>query len=173
MKLIQRYITGSSCKLQRCGLITATLRTTEGTITPIAIPSSLIKRLPYKQLQTFGLNGSKALAIPTNWQINPLTREIQHIDYVMLNKQLMINKVPILFISTTNVGNHIKPASIRVNAISGVSIMPNYVKVDMSSFDEGITPTITSIVNRFQRVILFPADANLSVVTFAYSGKII
>ncbi|MGP1916667.1 MAG: hypothetical protein ACTS6G_04640 [Candidatus Hodgkinia cicadicola] len=147
MKLIQRSTAGSSYsrKLKRCGMIPAVLHFPGGWTVATAVASSQIRRMPFRQLRLFEVNGSRIPMLPIRWQLNPLTRTIQHIEYEVLNKRIMNCEVPLLCVNFADTVGNIKPFVSRRNVITNTSLVPNYVKLDLSSFVEDCTPVLNYI----------------------------
>ncbi|MGP1914656.1 MAG: hypothetical protein ACTS5P_00545 [Candidatus Hodgkinia cicadicola] len=147
MKLTQRHTAGSSYsrKLKRCGLIPAVLRFPGGWTVATSVASSQIRRMSYRQLRLFEVNGSRIPLLPIRWQLNPLTREVQHIEYEVLTKRIVRCEVPLLYVNCADGAGTVKPNVSTRNVITNVSLVPNYVKLDASSFVEGHIPTFNYV----------------------------
>ncbi|MGP1918169.1 MAG: hypothetical protein ACTS4U_00450 [Candidatus Hodgkinia cicadicola] len=147
MKLTRRHTAGSShCRsLRRCGLIPAVLRFPGGWAVATAVASSQIRRMSYRQLRHFEVNGSRVPALPVRWQLNPLTREIQHIEYEALDKRIVRCKAPSFCVNFADVAGGVKTTFPCLEVIANVSLVPNYVKLDVSNFEGGTAPTVECI----------------------------
>ncbi|MFP3018959.1 MAG: hypothetical protein ACEY26_00885 [Candidatus Hodgkinia cicadicola] len=147
MKLTRRHSAGSSrCRtLRRCGLIPAALRFPGGWTVAAAVAASQIRRMSYRQLRHFEVNGSQVPALPIRWQLNPLTREIQHIEYETLNKRIVRCKVPSFCVNFADVAGSVKPTFPSRNVITNVSLVPNYVKLDVSNFAGDNAPNVEDV----------------------------
>ncbi|MFP3037593.1 MAG: hypothetical protein ACKER6_00675 [Candidatus Hodgkinia cicadicola] len=147
MKLIQRHFAGSkhAGRLRSCGLIPATLRLAGGRTLLTAIPRSQLRRLSYRQSHIFTVNGAKVIALPTRWHLDPLSREVRHLEYETINQQIVQCEVPVLCVNSADVASHVKPNASPLTLVAGVSLVPNYVKVDTFGFGEGETPTFKAL----------------------------
>ncbi|MGP1922760.1 MAG: hypothetical protein ACTS5F_01700 [Candidatus Hodgkinia cicadicola] len=83
--------------------------------------------------------------LPIRWQLNPLTRDIQHIEYEVLNKRIINCEVPLLCVNFADTVGNVKPIVPSRNVITNTSLIPNYVKLDLSSFAEDHIPTFNYI----------------------------
>ncbi|MGP1911290.1 MAG: hypothetical protein ACTS4T_00500 [Candidatus Hodgkinia cicadicola] len=147
MKLTRRHTAGSShCRtLRRYGLIPAVLHFPGGWTVATAVASSQIRRMSYRQLRHFEVNGSQVPALPVRWQLNPLTRELQHIEYEVLNQRIVRCEVPSICVNFANIVGSVKSIVPCRNVITNVSLVPNYVKLDVSSFARDNVPSVECI----------------------------
>ncbi|MGP1927050.1 MAG: hypothetical protein ACTS80_00365 [Candidatus Hodgkinia cicadicola] len=63
----------------------------------------------------------------------------------MLTKRIVRCEVPLLYVNCADSAGTVKPNVSTRNVITNASLVPNYVKLDASSFVEGHIPTFNCV----------------------------
>ncbi|XXM90109.1 hypothetical protein AADW59_00755 [Candidatus Hodgkinia cicadicola] len=152
LELLPRSQTGSrACKLLRAaGFIPGIVRLGIEHTLAVSVCAKAIKRLPYKQCMRAVLNGEAMVIRLSRYQLDPVSYDIQHVEYELCKRVLAHTLARVLMFNLTNcaavkLGAKIKTLKTRVNLIGEISLSPNYIKADVSEHTKGDDVLLTRL----------------------------
>ncbi len=132
----------------------------------IAVCERNLKKLAYRQRLVAALNGVRITVLLVRYQVSALTRRVQHIEYEQIESALVSVHLPVLFVSATpKLGIKLKAPATKVAVVGSASLVPNYIKVELSSFSAGSQVVFSSLAYRHLRIL--PAEANCVLAALA------
>ncbi|ATY93583.1 50S ribosomal protein L25 [Candidatus Hodgkinia cicadicola] len=151
LPLLPRLRRGSkACKLLRAsGFVPGLIRIDKRVIS-VCVCVKLIKRLSYRQIVCATLSSQVMFLKLAHYQLNPMTFEIQHVEYHDCKRALNNTETRILVFKSANcalVRSGAKPKTLytTLNVIGEASVAPNYIKVDISEYVKGENVIMTRL----------------------------
>ncbi|XXN13755.1 MAG: hypothetical protein AAI978_00750 [Candidatus Hodgkinia cicadicola] len=167
--LLPRPSLGSKASnlLRKAGFIPGTVRL-GAHLLPIIVCAKLINRLPYKQQFNAILNGRLLTLTLSRYQLDPISFEIQHIEYCQHQRALTCTLTRILLFNATNCaavrsGAKFKMLQTRLNLVGESSLAPNYIKADISECVKGDDVVLTCL--RYKRAQFVTSQARNVLAT--------
>ncbi len=138
-KMILRHKIGFKVNynLKNHGFVPGTLILSNGHILSIAINEITLKRISYKQKLIAVINNIKIAVMLNQYQIDNNTQKLWHLKYKQLQQILILELVPIVFIKnnkSNKLNSSLNKPVLKLIIISNSSLIPNYIKVELSGF---------------------------------------
>ncbi|XXN19722.1 MAG: hypothetical protein AAJB65_00695 [Candidatus Hodgkinia cicadicola] len=149
--LLPRPRRGSkACKLLRASGFVPGVVKIGNNITAVSVCAKSIRRLSYKQTTYATLNNKIVALALTRYQLDPVSFEIQHIEYTECQRALANTATRILVFKSANcaiVRSGAKPKTLHtvLNIIGEASLAPNYIKINISEYVKGENVIITRL----------------------------
>lgn len=104
-------------------------------------------------------------ALLIRYQVSPLTRLIQHVEYEQIEDTLAVTRLPVLFVSVTSkTGINLKAPTAEVTIVGSASLVPNYIKVELSSFTSGSQVVFSSLAYKRIRILSVGSTSTLATL---------
>lgn len=152
-----RHLSGSDVakKIRRAGLLPAILYGAGTEATPVAVePRQLRKGLMsgYGRNQLFQLDiqgGKSALAIAKDVQLDPVTRQLVHVDLLLVQPDTkMIVTVPVILSGRSagqKAGGRLEHITRHVKLAVTPKTLPKSVEIDVTPFENGFVMTVETM----------------------------